>query len=199
MYAYCNNNPVARVDDSGYMWQFVPALDPANFVYGSADGLPFAGGSSGYFKTSFDSSAYNTYQIRTKVTSYNASLGGYYYGGGSSFGGYTSQFAVGGKVSVTDNMATSGGKGIKTINHDIIDLPRVGSSLKSDAYHNFPDIIDNYVGFANKFQLSNATLYQLQGSYRGQMGRFEWIVQDFVVTHRLFVRGGTINGLPTKP
>jgi len=30
----------------------------------------------------------------------------------------------------------------------------------------------------------------------GEAGRFEWIVQNQQVTHRLFVKGGGINGIP---
>lgn len=44
----------------------------------------------------------------------------------------------------------------------------------------------------------NASLYQLSGSLNGKYGRFEWIVQDNAVTHRMFVPGGGINGIPIK-
>ena len=86
-----------------------------------------------------------------------------------------------------------------TISNDIINLPRTGSALKTDAYHAFPDIVDNYAGHAIRTPIHNATLYQLQGSLNGIPGRFEWIVQNQQVTHRLFVEGGGINGIPIMP
>lgn len=56
--------------------------------------------------------------------------------------------------------------------------------------------MDNYAGYATKSPINNGTLYQLEGSLNGMPGRFEWIVQDQFVTHRLFVAGGGINGIP---
>lgn len=46
---------------------------------------------------------------------------------------------------------------------------------------------------------SGADLYQLQGSFNGVAGRFEWIVDKERVTHRMFVPNGLINGEPIKP
>lgn len=43
------------------------------------------------------------------------------------------------------------------------------------------------------------TLYQLAGSLNGVAGRFEWIIQDGSVTHRMFIQGGTMNGVPIIP
>ena len=85
------------------------------------------------------------------------------------------------------------------VKNDVIDLPRIGSALKNDTYHSFSNVIDNYVGYANKSVLNNATLYQLQGSLNGVAGRFEWIVQNQQVTHRMFVPGGGVNGIPIMP
>ena len=47
--------------------------------------------------------------------------------------------------------------------------------------------------------MKNATLYQLEGSLNGVPGRFEWIIQDGYVTHRMFIQNGTMNGVPIKP
>lgn len=91
------------------------------------------------------------------------------------------------------------GGGSKAISNDVIDLPRVGSALKTDAFHAFPDIVDNYAGLATQSSISNGTLYQLQGSLNGTVGRFEWIIQNQQVTHRMFVPGGGINGIPIMP
>ena len=86
--------------------------------------------------------------------------------------------------------------GTNTVTNDILEVERVGSALKADSYHSFADIIDNYAGVATKTNIDNGILYQIEGSYNGVAGRFEWIIQDNTVTHRLFVPGGTMNGSP---
>jgi len=91
-----------------------------------------------------------------------------------------------------------------TINNDVLGKPRVGSALKLDEYHAFPDIVDNYAGLATKTPIKNATLYQIEGSLNGVQGRFEWIIDSTgkyagQVSHRYFVPGGTLNGVPIKP
>lgn len=65
--------------------------------------------------------------------------------------------------------------------------------------HGFTDIVDNYAGYAEKTSLGNATLYQIDGALNGVDGRFEWIIQDGEVTHRMFITNGTVNGVPIKP
>ena len=83
---------------------------------------------------------------------------------------------------------------------ELCDLPRVGSALKKDPYHAFPDIVDNYIVDAVATMLqSGAVLYQVLGSLNGAEGRFEWIVEDNQVTHRFFCRGGGLNGTPIVP
>lgn len=64
--------------------------------------------------------------------------------------------------------------------------------------HGFSDIVDNYAGFSQVTDLGNAKLYQVQGSQNGVLGRFEWIIQDGKVTHRMFVRNPELNGVPIK-
>ena len=100
-------------------------------------------------------------------------------------------------------------------------LSRMGSALKRDLpknvlgtvrvetegeltqlplAHGFPDIIDNYAGLGSQLIFpSGAMLYQVQGSLAGVAGRFEWIVDRGVVTHRMFIKGGLINGVPIQP
>lgn len=99
----------------------------------------------------------------------------------------------------TSSQTTAKPKVTSTVKNDIVDLPRTGSALKTDPYHAFPNIIDNYAGYATKSPISNGTLYQLSGSLNGTAGRFEWIVQNQQVTHRMFVKGGTINGIQILP
>lgn len=91
-----------------------------------------------------------------------------------------------------------------TTNNDVLGKPRVGSALKLDEYHAFPDIVDNYAGLATKTPIKNGTLYQIEGSLNGVQGRFEWIIDSTgkyagQVSHRYFVPGGTLNGVPIKP
>ena len=78
-------------------------------------------------------------------------------------------------------------------------LERTGSATKEDPYHAFNDIVDNYADKARKFEINNGELYQVEGSLNGVDGRFEWIVQDGKVTHRMFVPNGKITGIPIKP
>ena len=122
-----------------------------------------------------------------------------------------------------------GGSGIESggnssITNDILDCQRKGSALMVDEIkpitqinpktrrpeiikefpataqsHGFNDLIDNYAGYATKSLIRNGTLYQLKGTLNGVQGRFEWIIQDGYVTHRMFVRDGTMNGVPIKP
>ena len=73
-------------------------------------------------------------------------------------------------------------------------------ALKTDPYHAFPNVVDNFAANASATQLqSGAMLYQVEGSLNGVTGRFEWIVHGGNVTHRMFVPGGTVNGVPIKP
>ena len=105
------------------------------------------------------------------------------------------------------------------IHNDILDKPRKGSALTIDEVksirdgknniikefpsvaqsHGFNDIVDNYAGYADVFDVPNGKLYQLKGSLNGTSGRFEWITQDGYVTHRRFIDGGSINGVPNLP
>lgn len=85
------------------------------------------------------------------------------------------------------------------IKNDVINLPKKGSAHKIDRYHNFNKMIDNYVGDAKKYEIPNGTLYQLEGSLNGVSGRFEWIVQDEFVTHRMFIPQGKVNGVSIRP
>ena len=111
----------------------------------------------------------------------------------------------------------------KVITNDVLESPRVGSALKVDEIksvysidpktgnpfiskefpagtqaHGFNNMVDNYAGYAKQTDLGNATLYQLDGALNGVAGRFEWIIQDGKVTHRMFIEGGTMNGVPIK-
>ena len=118
------------------------------------------------------------------------------------------------------SVATPFAKGVIRVPNPILGKLRIGKALKNDFVkpirnnmgvivkqfpatakaHGFPDLIDNYAGLAKVFKLQRgAKLYQLDGSYNGVPGRFEWIVQNGNVTHRMFVGGGTVNGIPIRP
>ena len=122
------------------------------------------------------------------------------------------------------NVLVENNEEAKPITNDVLDSPRTWSALKVDnikpiykidpvtgkSYmaqefpagaqaHGFNNIIDNYAGYAIKTPLSNATLYQLDGSLNGVASRFEWIIQDSSVTHRMFIQGGIMNGAPIIP
>lgn len=116
------------------------------------------------------------------------------------------------------------GPGEQALSNPVLDSPRGGSALKQDIPkpellegtnygrpmirelgpkakgHGWPDIIDNFANSATEFELNRgAKLYQIEGSLNGIAGRFEWITQYGKVTHRQFVPGGTITGIPIKP
>ncbi|WP_429948365.1 pre-toxin TG domain-containing protein [Enterococcus sp. AZ101] len=99
---------------------------------------------------------------------------------------------VKGKGSVYDIDPLTGKPPTKQTQIIIDEFPNVPKA------HGFSDIIDNYAGLAEVTDLGNAKLYQIQGSQNGVMGRFEWIIQDGKVTHRMFVRNPELNGVPIK-
>ncbi|MBP2100752.1 hypothetical protein [Enterococcus rivorum] len=99
---------------------------------------------------------------------------------------------VKGKGSVYDIDPLTGKPPTKQTQIIIDEFPNVPKA------HGFSDIIDNYAGLAEVSDLGNAKLYQIQGSQNGVMGRFEWIIQDGKVTHRMFVRNPELNGVPIK-
>ena len=118
------------------------------------------------------------------------------------------------KETVTNVVSESG----KIVN-DVLDCPRKGSALKIDIVrpiteangnivkefpaiaqaHGFNDLVDNYAGHAIKTPINNGTLYQLDGFLNGVKGRFEWIIQNGKVTHRMFIKNGIVNGVAIKP
>ena len=73
-----------------------------------------------------------------------------------------------------------------------------GDGLAVRAVSKVDDVVDNYASLATKTNINNGTLYQVKGTLNGKNGRFEWIVDNNKVTHRLFVEGGEINGMPSK-
>jgi hypothetical protein len=123
--------------------------------------------------------------------------------------------AVDAAAATTAEIAAAAGRDLR-----IADLPRIGSVLKIDRArpvydtagrivqefpaqplaHGFSDVVDNFAGDAARFEIGNgATLLQLEGSQNGVPGRFEWVVDQGFQTHRMFVEGGTINGVSITP
>ncbi|MEC3882015.1 hypothetical protein U9S71_20400, partial [Parapedobacter sp. 10938] len=72
----------------------------------------------------------------------------------------------------------------------------------ADENHVFSNLVDNSMQEAAKFTIKGGdgiyrSLYQIQGSLRGQIGVFEWIVETGGnVTHRVFIPNGKITGIP---
>jgi RHS repeat-associated protein len=77
-----------------------------------------------------------------------------------------------------------------------------------DPHHAFPDVVDNFARDATEFTIptrgpggtivGRARLYQVQDSLNGEVGIFEWIVENGAVTHRRFIPGGRITGSPNQ-
>ena len=186
MYAYCRNEPVFRKDSLGTDDVCIAHADDDSNPLNDFGGTPTGNGGMYHYSVDF-SVALNSSLINGGI--YNCGYSAY----GYTSGGYG--------VCTMSNAGTTSAASAKvaaTIKNDIIDLPRTGHALQTDDHHAFSDIVDNYAGYANKTSLGNATLYQLQGSLGGKAGRFEWIVENQQVTHRFFVKGGGINGIPIK-
>jgi len=81
----------------------------------------------------------------------------------------------------------------------------IGSALKNDAWHRSASFaVDDIAKNGTVFRTVGGdgvsrTLIQTPGQVNGIAGRFEWIVDGEKLTHQMFVRGGTINGIPIKP
>ena len=225
LFAYCGNNPVNRIDPTGEAWWHwalgaavvavaavatvvtcggfaaaatavcmvgsgVAAATTASTVAAAA----FIGSATVYgtavLAAASSSNSIEEFNAQGNWGTVAATAGGAVVGGA---GAYLNTKGSNSAPSTTKPKVTS------TIKNDVIDLPRTGSALKTDPYHAFPNIVDNYAGYATKSPISNGTLYQLQGSLNGTVGRFEWIIQNQQVTHRMFVPGGGINGIPIMP
>ncbi|VVH63939.1 hypothetical protein BSPWISOX_2300 [uncultured Gammaproteobacteria bacterium] len=97
----------------------------------------------------------------------------------------------------------------RIIENSVLDSVRIGSANKlPDGQHGFNDIIDNYAGEATRFDIPTkgpggsiirtSELRQIQGSNNGTEGIFEWIIDQGAVTHRRFIPGGRVTGLPNQ-
>jgi len=92
----------------------------------------------------------------------------------------------------------------RTINNPIVNSKRTGSARKTDKYHSFSDIVDNYAENGKKFTFTGGdgkkrTLYQVRGSLNGEKGIFEWIYDSSKgITHRRFILNGKITGRPNS-
>src|SRR5262249_45271548 len=66
--------------------------------------------------------------------------------------------------------------------------------------HGFSDVVDLFADNPARFGLKDgSTLYQIEGSQNGVIGRFEWIIKNGEQTHRMFVANGRVNGMPIIP
>ena len=198
LYAYCNNNPVNLADYSGCSPLLLLGIPKAFLaVLGIGLGL--------YLVTGVGIALYDTIvnfsSSTSKSTSINAtnSKKGTIVTTNSGNVGQNKNNDSGFDERITQKTSKSTKTQKNSINNDVLNTERTGSALKSDAYHAFPNIVDNYVGFAEKIKLSRGTLYQLKGSLNGIEGRFEWIIQNGKTTHRMFVKGGGINKIPILP
>ena len=82
----------------------------------------------------------------------------------------------------------------------------VGSALKADPAHLAATFMReeaaaNGTNFAiTGYDGVTRTLTQVPGGFNGVVGRYEYIVDSLNnLTHQMFVRGGSINGIPIKP
>ena len=120
LYAYCDNNPITRVDHGGEFWEDV-VVDVYECERFDVGGL---GGPLG-------SSAYNTYAIYSKTASYNAKFGGYYHGTVSSGITNPGRYYVPGAVSVTDDMVNPTDVNSSTIRTYTVNPKQSGTNSNS--------------------------------------------------------------------
>jgi hypothetical protein len=81
----------------------------------------------------------------------------------------------------------------------------VGPALKSDAWHRSASFtVDEIAQRGTVFRTMGGDgvarmLVQVPGEVEGAAGRFEWLVDGDKLVHQMFVRGGTVNGIPIAP
>jgi hypothetical protein len=89
---------------------------------------------------------------------------------------------------------------------DFSQMARVGSAMKSDAYHSSTSWVTDDPA-AQRFSFTGGDgvvreLYQLRGELNEKPGVFEWIVDRSgvkpVITHQRFIPGGDITGYPNQ-
>ncbi|RMI32272.1 hypothetical protein EBN03_14910 [Nocardia stercoris] len=106
-------------------------------------------------------------------------------------------------TSAPDSAGPGGSKPTPQQAQDIIEqADRTGSGLKGDPWHrsaSFP--VDEIAEKGTVYEITGGdgvtrTLVQMPGEVNGVSGRFEWIVDGDKVTHQMFVKNGTINGVP---
>ncbi|MDD7700027.1 MAG: hypothetical protein PT951_00620, partial [Eubacteriales bacterium] len=154
---------------------------------GAFVGAAYAYGAAALFAASTSSSVQD-FSNQGDWNTVASTVGGAVFGGGSAY--------LAGRSTSSGSQKRPSNAKSTTINNDILDLQRSGSALKTDPYHAFPNVVDNYAGYATKTPVNNGMLYQISGSLNGQDGRFEWIVQAQQVTHRMFIPGGGMSGIP---
>jgi hypothetical protein len=223
MFQYCGNNPISRADPTGRAFMFLTA------AIGVATGA-IVGSVFGYLKTGTFKGALvgaGAGAVAGGLIGLGAgALAGAALAGSATASTAAVVAAAGSVLSQAENVVSASISKISNtisslvnktsptvqsttnvvseVTNDVINLERVGSALKTDLFHAFPNIVDNYAGYATTTSLnSGGTLYQLAGSWSNQagiyVGRFEWIVHGGQVTHRFFVQGGGLNGIPILP
>ncbi len=202
--AYVGNNPINYTDPSGQAFGIPMGEDYGQSALGSYANLIIAGeregGMNGAFKQVAGYTGGTFAALWTPCTSdttatvllTSASLG------------------IGRGVVAGGGLGANGAGGLfeAEINNGVLGLPRTGSATKVDPHHAFPDMVDNYVGDATKFNIptkgpggvvvGQSELYQLEGGLNGKQGVFEWIVNQGEVTHRRFIPNGKVTGFANQ-
>ena len=197
MFQYCFNNPVNMDDPSGYWPKWATIAVVAVAVVAIAVVAVAAPAVSNAYYAASAAVTVAGWRVMSAV----------------------SNVVRGKPVSAAEVGETMAGKG-QALSHPVLDNPRIGSALKNDIVkpimndknkivkefpsiaksHGFPDVIDNFARFADKFKTHDgADLWQILGSNNGVEGRFEWILDKGEITHRMSIEGGTFYGIPITP
>lgn len=130
LFAYCESNPVTRIDPTGEFFELNDIIGDDFMLEGAGAGGYGASGNYFGYGTSYHNAA-----VYSNTAIYNANHFGYYSGGGGYIGGYTSLFAIG-TVSVTDSMAT--GSGTRTYIPKILSACFVAGTIVKAAEGDIP-------------------------------------------------------------
>jgi RHS repeat-associated protein len=110
-----------------------------------------------------------------------------------------SSMGLGGSAKGVAQALSVEGKALLTANP-------VGSAVKADPAHRAATFMrEKAAANGSNFAITGGdgvtrTLTQVPGDFNGVAGRYEYIVDSLNnLTHQMFVRGGSINGVPIKP
>jgi RHS repeat-associated protein len=210
-YHYASNNPYAHVDPDGRDW--VPFW---SYTY-IAGNTPSASAVSSAMNAADNTVTGGFGRLGTQAMSNgNFWTGAGYYLAGTGHGllltytlaeAATYRIALQATSSLVSSVAAKGAtQALSVEGTALLTANPVGSALKADPAHRMATFMrEEAAATGTNFAIVGGdgvtrTLTQVSGSFNGVRGRYEYIVDSLNnLTHQMFVRGGSINGIPIKP